>query len=893
MSNRPPAGPSRSKRPWVVSNPTDTTDIPMDVGDLSISGESRPDTPLDSEQEIAPVTPQHRPPTDWAALKAAQESRAAANKESARKARLLVWDPTGSPTPHRPAQPQAPPPAAATTTNPLDPQIEVDRTSCVVLSLVADLTRVPPGGSPSLTPLLRSLINAFFSAIPMDLLAEAIATNVTLMEIVTPHKAPLPTPTAHAPVASSKGKQRVATPPAPSTTAKTSAPKPKKPTFAEAAKAASPSSTGTNPPKFNPSPKVASPMRSKTKTPLSVAFKPLSPIAPEAQTSGVAWSPFSNFIATPHSVEDIAKLPEILPRILQDMYKVQFQHLTFDNSSLVVVYNLPLGPSDNWTDPSAMALALMAQNDISEPLPASPGCWLANPDRHKGSSASLRLSLSPQAKAAILKPNPTNAAIAGDLATQRRGATRPTQSAAPAARITPPTTTHQSPPTRPTSVSSAKAHTPLGLDAKAITIIHETATKFGLSLDKGKTKLYHHTMPNRTPIPDPPPASRMTVVPHMTWLGVTFSPGISMRAHFDRVLKKAAWKMHNVNLLTRRNKLSPALGIKLYLSIIHPTFTYACEAWWDDQTSVRDRLNIIQNKFLRKITGCYATMYAIAKTNSHFLHPVRALLPGALAKPLPGNPVIQQVAAAALDLPSEEVPDIHPELSAQLHMRVPLWSSGRHNKSIIFRETFQYAKPYEHVHAFLRDCTRSDLAPLVAKITPSSGEEADDDIAYLKIGILIKQTFSIRPLAYIKVTGQQASQPVIAAGALLATLDDPDFELHCFPHYGLLVTNLLLANCIGVLPSCHILPSPPHAYVWMEQWCSRKTLFITAIACPPAATGARTHPAHSLRPLHAFRRTGVQTFPLLPKLQSLPPPSPGERLTPKDEPSSPSPQSSI
>ncbi|KDQ06235.1 hypothetical protein BOTBODRAFT_181801 [Botryobasidium botryosum FD-172 SS1] len=395
----------------------------MDMGGQSVSGDSRPDTPLDSEQEIAPATPQRRPPTDWAALKAAQESRAAANKESARKSHLLAWDPTGSPTPRRPAQPQVPPVAAATTTNPLDPQIEVDQSSRVVSSLVADLTRVPPGGSPSLTPPLRSLINAFFSAIPMDLLAEAIATNVTLMEIVTPHRAPLPTPTAHAPAASGKGKQRAAAPPAPSTTAKTLAPKPKKPTFAEAAKAASPAATGANPPKFNPSPKIASPMRSKMKTPLSAAFKPLSPIAPEAQTSGlavvehinrllapahfqlkgVAWSPFGNFIATPHSAEDVAKLPEILPRILQDMYKVQFQHLTFDNSSLVVVYNLPLGPSDNWTDPSAMALALMAQNDISEPLPASPRCWLANPDRHKGSSASLRLSLSPQAKAAILK----------------------------------------------------------------------------------------------------------------------------------------------------------------------------------------------------------------------------------------------------------------------------------------------------------------------------------------------------------------------------------------------------------------------------------------------------------------------------------------------------------
>ncbi|KDQ15230.1 hypothetical protein BOTBODRAFT_174086 [Botryobasidium botryosum FD-172 SS1] len=50
-----------------------------------------------------------------------------------------------------------------------------------------------------------------------------------------------------------------------------------------------------------------------------------------------------------------------------------------------------------------MALALMAQNNHNEPLPASPSCWLANPNRHKGATASLCLSLSPQAKAAILK----------------------------------------------------------------------------------------------------------------------------------------------------------------------------------------------------------------------------------------------------------------------------------------------------------------------------------------------------------------------------------------------------------------------------------------------------------------------------------------------------------
>ncbi|KDQ15993.1 hypothetical protein BOTBODRAFT_173645 [Botryobasidium botryosum FD-172 SS1] len=412
MSNPPPAGPSRSKHPRVVSGPTGFDDNPMS-GDVAISGDSHPDTPSDAGIDIIPMTPLRCGPIDWVAEMAAKKLRS--NPPGSPAARCkLAWDVPRLP-PHAPLS------------------IEVDRTARVVSSLIADLTRVIPGGSPSLTPPLQSLINMFFSTIPMDLLAEAIATNVTLMEIVTPHQAPPPPPPASAPAPGGKGKKCAAAPTpskggpgapaAPSTTSPPSAAKPKKPTFAEAAKSASASTPGANPPKFNPSPKVTSPMRSKAKDPLSAAFKPLTPIMPKAQASGIAvvehinrllapshfqlkgctWSPFSNFITTPHLSEDVAKLPEVLPRILLDMFKVEFRHLTFNTSSFVVVYNLPLGPPGNWTDPLTIALALMAQNNILELLPASPGRWLANPDRHKGTTASLRLSLLSLMKAAILR----------------------------------------------------------------------------------------------------------------------------------------------------------------------------------------------------------------------------------------------------------------------------------------------------------------------------------------------------------------------------------------------------------------------------------------------------------------------------------------------------------
>ncbi|KDQ17371.1 hypothetical protein BOTBODRAFT_172420 [Botryobasidium botryosum FD-172 SS1] len=201
-----------------------------------------------------------------------------------------------------------------------------------------------------------------------------------------------------------------------------SAAKPKPKTFAAATKAA-PASAAVNPPKFNPSPKVTSPMRAKRGGISSAAFKPAAPIAPDAQASGYAtiqhvnrllaplhfqlkglvWSPFGNIVATPNSPQFIEKSKEVLPGIFLDMFKVAFAPLSFDDRSNVVVYNLPLGTADRWTNPLAMASLLMAQNNIVEPIPTKSARWPANPTRHKGAMASLRLSLPPQLRAAILK----------------------------------------------------------------------------------------------------------------------------------------------------------------------------------------------------------------------------------------------------------------------------------------------------------------------------------------------------------------------------------------------------------------------------------------------------------------------------------------------------------
>ncbi|KDQ05515.1 hypothetical protein BOTBODRAFT_182498 [Botryobasidium botryosum FD-172 SS1] len=205
--------------------------------------------------------------------------------------------------------------------------------------------------------------------------------------------------------------------------------------------------------------------------------------------------------------------------------------------------------------------------------------------------------------------------------------------------------------------------------------------------------------------------------------------------------------------------------------------------------------------------------YVIQKTNMHALHPLRPLLKDALDRPLQGNPVIQQVAAAVLDLPSESSPHLGEDFTTEMHLRVPPWESPFHLDSLITKITFDPDHPYRPFHDFLRSCEDSQVAPLVAELTPSTGPDADDT-------------------------------PVIAAGALHLLLNDADFELHRFPSYGLLVSNHLLANCICVHPSRRILPSLPRAYAYLEQRASVKSLFVTAVQ----------QPARPLRPLKAFRR---------------------------------------
>ncbi|KDQ19702.1 hypothetical protein BOTBODRAFT_170757 [Botryobasidium botryosum FD-172 SS1] len=341
----------------------------------------------------------------------------------------------------------------------------------------------------------RNLFLGVLHVIDPETLSLIIANEPDFLEVVAASGIPPPLAPAAVP-GPSKGKEREAPPASLAPTPKAlplkaksaSAAKPKPKTFATAAKAA-PASAAVNPPKFNPSPKVASPMRAKRSGISSVAFKPATPIAPDAQASGyttiqhvncllapfhfqlkgLVWSPFGNPIATPNSPQFVKKSKEVLPGIFLDMFKVAFTPLSFDDCSNMVIYNLPLGPADNWTDPLAMASLLMAQNDITEPIPTESARWLANPAHHKGATASLRLSLPPQLRAAILKsgtlflegrPHPVRPSTAPKTLPNQCHKLPPSVGSVPPAILPP--ITRPLPPTRLTSAPSAKALTPRG-----------------------------------------------------------------------------------------------------------------------------------------------------------------------------------------------------------------------------------------------------------------------------------------------------------------------------------------------------------------------------------------------------------------------------------------------
>ena len=89
-----------------------------------------------------------------------------------------------------------------------------------------------------------------------------------------------------------------------------------------------------------------------------------------------------------------------------------------------------------------------------------------------------------------------------------------------------------------------------------------------------------------------------------SFFGVTLEKRLTWSPHIDQVRRRPAQRVGLLGpLLNRKSDLSIRNGVLLYKQLIRPMMDYACPAWrWAARTHVR-RLQVIQSKCLRLVTG--------------------------------------------------------------------------------------------------------------------------------------------------------------------------------------------------------------------------------------------------------------------------------------------------
>jgi hypothetical protein len=90
------------------------------------------------------------------------------------------------------------------------------------------------------------------------------------------------------------------------------------------------------------------------------------------------------------------------------------------------------------------------------------------------------------------------------------------------------------------------------------------------------------------------------------YLGVTLDKRPTWLPHIYQVNKRTAQRMGLLgSLLNRKSELSIRNGVLLYKQLIRPMMDYACPAWRSAARSHVRRLQILQSKCLRLVTGAH------------------------------------------------------------------------------------------------------------------------------------------------------------------------------------------------------------------------------------------------------------------------------------------------
>jgi hypothetical protein len=88
------------------------------------------------------------------------------------------------------------------------------------------------------------------------------------------------------------------------------------------------------------------------------------------------------------------------------------------------------------------------------------------------------------------------------------------------------------------------------------------------------------------------------------YLRVTLDKRLILSPHIDQVRKKTAQRLGLLGpLLKRRSELSIRIGVLLYKQLIRRMMDYACPAWRSAARTHVRRLQVLQSKCLRLVTG--------------------------------------------------------------------------------------------------------------------------------------------------------------------------------------------------------------------------------------------------------------------------------------------------
>jgi hypothetical protein len=147
------------------------------------------------------------------------------------------------------------------------------------------------------------------------------------------------------------------------------------------------------------------------------------------------------------------------------------------------------------------------------------------------------------------------------------------------------------------------------------------------------------------------------------YLGVTLDKRLTWLPHVVQVRKKTSQRMGMLGpLLNRKSDLSVRNGVLLYKQLIHPMMDYACPAWRSVAGSHVRRLQVLQSKCLRLITG--APWY-VSNRQIHedlgvplFADHIRALTASIDSKLVDvGNPLVRQLGSTYADRGLAPSPD--------------------------------------------------------------------------------------------------------------------------------------------------------------------------------------------------------------------------------------------